>query len=157
MMVISKSRPEIGTKEAVGAYEFTLVPRSMYTTQPRVPWCTSWRGYHVVQSSVELLARKKSLPSNERKRLSAVHRPRPIDAMAEVQSLDKPQQIRNCLHLADHFICRIFEKYGDSDEIRLIFDKYDIPASLTQATFLKRQGQLEGPFLLPDHPIYAHH
>ena len=66
---------------------------------------------------------------------------RPIDAMAEVQSLDKPEQIRNCSHLADHFICRIFEKYGDSDEIRLIFDRSDIPASLKHATRLKRQGQ----------------
>ena len=64
-----------------------------------------------------------------------------IDAMAEVQSLDKPEQIRNCSHLADHFVCRIFEKYGDSDEIRLIFDGYDIPATLKQATRLKRQGQ----------------
>ena len=38
---------------------------------------------------------------------------------------------------------RIFEKYGDSDEIRLIFDRYDIPASLKQVTRLKRQGQLD--------------
>ena len=66
-----------------------------------------------------------------------------IDAMAEVQSLDKPEQIHNCSHLADHFVSRIFEKYGDSDEIRLIFDRYDIPASLRQATRLKRQGQLD--------------
>jgi len=64
-----------------------------------------------------------------------------VDAMAEVQSLDKHKQIRKCLHLADHFICRTFEKYGDSDEIRLTFDRYDIPASLKQATCLKRQGQ----------------
>ena len=42
------------------------------------------------------------------------------DSMAEVQSLDKSEQIRNCSHRADHFDSRIFEKYGDSDEIRLI-------------------------------------
>ena len=60
------------------------------------------------------------------------------DAMAEVQSLDKPEQIRNCSHRADHFVSRIFEKYGDSDEIRLIFDMYDIPASLKQATRLMK-------------------
>ena len=64
-----------------------------------------------------------------------------IDTMAEAQSVDNPEQIRNCSHLADHFICRIFEKYGDSDEIQLIFDRYDIPASLKQATCLKKQGQ----------------
>ena len=60
--------------------------------------------------------------------------------MAEVQSLDKPEWIRSCSHLADHFTCRIFEKYGDSDEIRLIFDRYDLPSSLKEATRRKRQG-----------------
>ena len=64
-----------------------------------------------------------------------------IEEMAEVQSLDKPEQIHNYSHLADHFICRICEKYEDSDEIRLIFDRYDIPASLKQAARQKRQGQ----------------
>ena len=64
-----------------------------------------------------------------------------IEEMAEVQSLDKPEQIHNYSHLADHFICRICEKYEDSDEIRLIFDRYDIPTSLKQATRQKRQGQ----------------
>ena len=56
-----------------------------------------------------------------------------IEEMAEVQSLDKPEQIHNYSHLANHFMCRICEKYEDSDEIRLIFDRYDIPASLKQA------------------------
>ena len=60
------------------------------------------------------------------------------DAMAEVQSLDKSEQIRNCSHRADRFVSRIFEKYGDSDEIRLIFDMYDNPASLKQATRLMK-------------------
>ena len=46
-----------------------------------------------------------------------------VDAMAEVQSLDKPERIRNCSHLADHFISLIFEKYGGSDDTRLIFDR----------------------------------
>ena len=49
--------------------------------------------------------------------------------MAEVQSLDKPKWIRSCSHLADHFTHGIFEKYGDSDEIRLTFDRYDLPSS----------------------------
>lgn len=63
-----------------------------------------------------------------------------IDAMAEVQSLDKPDWIKSCSQLADHFACRIFEKYGDNDEIRLIFDRYDLPSSLKEATRKKRLG-----------------
>ena len=59
----------------------------------------------------------------------------------EEECPEQRMKVRNCSHLADHFVSRIFEKYGDSDEIRLIFDRYDIPASLKQATRLKRQGQ----------------
>jgi hypothetical protein len=40
----------------------------------------------------------------------------------------------------DHFTLRIFEKYQGSDEIRLIFDRYDLPSSLKEATRPKRQG-----------------
>ena len=57
-----------------------------------------------------------------------------IDAPAEVQSLYRPQWIRSCSHCKDRFTCRIFEKYGDSDEIPLIVDRYDLPSSLKEAT-----------------------
>lgn len=63
-----------------------------------------------------------------------------IDGMAEVESLDKPEWIKNCSDLPDHFTRRIFEKYRGSDEIRLIFDRYELPSSLKEATRPKRQG-----------------
>ena len=47
--------------------------------------------------------------------------------MAKVQSLDKPKSLRGCFDVPDHFAYRIFEKYDDSDEVRLIFDRYDLP------------------------------
>ena len=68
--------------------------------------------------------------------------------MAEVQSLDKPDWIKSCSQFADHFACRIFEKYGDNDEIRLIFDGYDLPSSLKEATRKKRLGNHD--------PVYYH-
>ena len=45
------------------------------------------------------------------------------DGMAEVQALDKPDWIKACSHLADHFTASIFEKYRDTDELRLTFDR----------------------------------
>jgi hypothetical protein len=56
-----------------------------------------------------------------------------IDGMAELQCLDKPEWVKNCAQLADHFIATIGQKYR-SDEVRLIFDRYDIPMSLKEAT-----------------------
>ena len=40
----------------------------------------------------------------------------------------------------DHFVNGIEQTYGSLDELPLIFDKYDLPISLKEATTEKRQG-----------------
>ena len=67
-----------------------------------------------------------------------------VDGMAEIQSLDKLEWIKTCKHLAEHFNNRLFSKYDENQEIRLIFDRYDVPSSLKSATRTRRQG-LEDP------------
>jgi len=63
--------------------------------------------------------------------------------MAEVQSLDKSDWIKTCKDVACLFI-----KYNNRQQIRLIFDNYDVLSSLKSATQSKRQGTQE--------PIYYH-
>jgi len=63
-----------------------------------------------------------------------------VDGMAEVKALDKPVWINTCKDLAEHFTTRIFTKYSDMQQIRLIFDRYDTLSSLKSATRSKRQG-----------------
>ena len=48
-----------------------------------------------------------------------------VDAMGEVHCVDKPGWVKNCL--ADHFTNRIFQKFGENEELRLVFDRYDVP------------------------------
>ena len=38
-----------------------------------------------------------------------------VDAMAGLQSINKPDEIKSCAHLADHFINCVLQKYSDSD------------------------------------------
>ena len=68
--------------------------------------------------------------------------------MAEVPSLVKPPGIATCNELAEHFFNQLFNKYNASEEIRLFFDKYDVPMSLKTATRVQRQGKNE--------PVYCH-
>ena len=63
-----------------------------------------------------------------------------VDGMAEVQSLDKPDWIKNCAQQAENFCNRIFQKYSGSDEVRLTFDRYNLLLSLKSATRIRRQG-----------------
>ena len=60
--------------------------------------------------------------------------------MAELQSLDKPDWVKNCAQLAEHFVGKIEQKYGRRDKVCLIFDRYDVSMSLKEATIEKRQG-----------------
>ena len=60
--------------------------------------------------------------------------------MAEVQSLHKPKWIRNCAQLAEHFSNRVMQTHTGSNEVRLIFDRYDLPFSLKAATRVRPQG-----------------
>ena len=46
-----------------------------------------------------------------------------VDAMAEVQALDKPDWIKSCSQLAEHLTMYFFEKYNDCDELRTILDR----------------------------------
>ena len=71
-----------------------------------------------------------------------------LDSMAEVQSLDQPDYIINFIQLANHFTKRILARYGDADEIHLVFDRYDVPNSLKAATRDRRQS---------DQPLVAYH
>lgn len=143
MVLVCKSRPEIDIREAVGTYEFTVVPRSMFAVDGEMLHCSTKSALmsileklpNSVSTSVCNTTFQDTENQEERMRVSV------IDAMAEVQSLDKPEWIRTCSNLADHFTSRIFEKYRYSDEIRLIFDRYDLPSSLKEATRLKRQGE----------------
>ena len=57
-----------------------------------------------------------------------------VDAMATVQSMGKPEWIKNCSQLAEHFISCVFQQYNDDSEVHLIFDRYDFPLSLKSAT-----------------------
>ena len=63
-----------------------------------------------------------------------------IDGMAELQSLDKPHWVSSCEKLAKHFNDCLFHKYRESEEVRLVFDRYDLPSSLKTATRAQRQG-----------------
>ena len=47
-----------------------------------------------------------------------------VDAMVDLQSINAPDEVKSCAHLADHFIKRVLQKYSDSDGVRLIFDRY---------------------------------
>ena len=144
LMMICKSRPEVDIKEAIALYEFSVVPRSLFAPDGTMLHCSCKSALmHILEKltgeSSSEVTRQTSSPNAEVQFKVAI-----VDGMAEIQSLDKPAWIETCKHLAEHFNNRLFSKYDENQEIRLIFDGYDVPSSLKSATRTRRQG-LEDP------------
>ena len=144
LMMICKSRPEVDIKEAIALYEFSVVPRSLFAPDGTMLHCPCKSALmHILEKltgeSSSEVTRQTSSPNAEVQFKVAI-----VDGMAEIQSLDKPEWIKTCKHLAEHFNNRLFSKYDENQEIRLIFDRCDVPSSLKSATRTRRQG-LENP------------
>lgn len=137
MMVICKSRPEIDIKEAVGTYEFSVVPRSMFAADGNMLHCSA---KSALMSILEKLPSDRSVeqaePTDQFANADVHIKVSIVDGMAEVQALEKPDWIKTCSDLANHFIVTIFDKYKEADEIRLIFDRFVIPADIYLVTFV---------------------
>ena len=135
MMVICKSRPE-KLKEAVGVYEFSVVPRSMFAADGNMLHCST---KSALMSILEKLPSDRSVeqaePTDQLANADVQMKVSIVDGMAVVQALDKSDWIKTCSDLADHFTVTVFDKYRDSDEIRLIFDRFVTPADVYLVTF----------------------
>ena len=143
MMVVCQSRPEINLQEAIGMYEFSLVPRSLFAADGTMLHCSTKSALMSLIEKEAPTATSSDVPPD----VSVVGKKVVIaDGMAELQSLDKPAVITTCAHLAEHFSEQFLNKYGDSDELHLVFDRYDVPLSLKSATRVRRQGD--------QHPVY---
>ena len=141
MLVVSKAR-DIDLKQTVGTYEFSIVPRALFAADGSLLHSTSKSD---LMSILENLPQMKEVPQEDNNQSD--HQADPhckrvaiVDAMADLQTLDKPEWIQTCLDLANHFIERHWRKYGEYDEVHLVFDRYDIGESMKASTRERRLG-----------------
>ena len=93
--MVCQRRPDIDMKETIGLYEFALVHKSMFDVmailQKLPPRSRDQRGTDSATTD-NIVSHLKVII---------------IDGMAELQSLDKPDWVKNCAHLAEHFVATI--------------------------------------------------
>ena len=134
LMMVAKSRPEIDIKEAIKQYEFSVVPRYLFAKDGTLLPCSM---KSALMSILDEIGVSLELPASSAPPTKTVA---VVDGMAELQSLDKPKWVNNCEQLAKHFNDCLFHKYRESDKVRLVFDRCDLPSSLKTATRTQRQG-----------------
>lgn len=103
MMMVCKSRYETDIKDTVGQYKFSIVPRLLFAADGTMLHYSSKSNLMNILEKLNDRGNNRSIVSpNEDQVKVAI-----VDGMAEVQLLNKPELIRNCSQLAEHFSNRI--------------------------------------------------
>ena len=150
MLIVARSRPEVNLKEAIGQHEFTSLPRALFAIDGTLlPGTDKSKLMGILeelpnQKTTEADHQPEIVPEDgEQAEDIAEVLPKKvtiIDGMAVVQAMGKPPSIKTCAQWADHFTAVLESKAKDYDEIHLVFDRYDLPTSLKEATRERRQG-----------------
>ena len=148
-LLILKARPEImDISEAIGEYEFTAIPRSLFTSDGllNIPTDKS-----EIMLATEIQA-DTTIPVNN----SEVSKVAVIDGMVEVQSLKKDASVKTCSDLGKLFASKMRKKTSSYDEVRILFDRY-LDNSLKDQTRAKRtKGTPSVIFQITQHGHYTH-
>ena len=135
MMMVCERHPDIYIKEKIGLYEFALIPRSLFAPDGSMLHCSSKSALMTILEKLPSRSPdQRGSDSTTTRTIEPHFKVIIIDGMAELQCLDKPDWVKNCAQLAEHFVATIEQKYGWRDEVRLIFDRYDVTMSLKEAT-----------------------
>ena len=120
-MVASRSRPDIDLPNIFGSYEFSVVPLWLFATDGSL--------YYGKDKSVIAKELREIEPEEieTQEEDSESRNVIIIDVMAIVNKIDiKSESIENCAEFASIFCKRVKNKAYKFDEIRIIFDRYDV-------------------------------
>ncbi len=136
MLIVARSRPEINLKEGIGHHEFTSLPRALLTASGELLPSTD---KSKLMGILEELANKSGVDWQPEDVTNGTVRVPPrkvtvIDGMAVVQAMGKPTWVKTCAQWAEHFTTTLDRKCSDYDEVHLVFDRYNLPTSLKEAT-----------------------
>ena len=135
LIVSARARTTIDIKQALGEYEFSSNPRALFSSTAQLLPCTDKTKLMPV---LEALGNEPS--SANTAQFSHRKRALCLDGMAIVQEIGKPTWIKTCADFGRYFCSIVAQKVRSYEEVHLIFDRYDLPLSLKEATRSRRQG-----------------
>ena len=86
--MVCQTRPEINVKEAVGMYDFTVVPRAFFAAEGSMLHCPNKSALMSLLEKEKPVSNEPVVPQVTRRKVDIV------DGMAALQSLDKRATIR---------------------------------------------------------------
>ena len=134
-MVASRSRPDIDLPNIFGSYEFSVVPLWLFATDGSL--------YYGKDKSVIAKELREFEPEEigMQEEDSESRKVIITDAMAIVNNFDiKSESIENCAEFASILCKRVKNRAFKFDEVRIIFDRYDVKSVKANT----RAGRIEG-------------
>ena len=141
ILIASRSRPEVDLPNILGNYEFSVVPLSLFAPDGSLYYAKD-------KSSIGTERREFQRHENyiEDEAYSESRKATIFDAMSIVNKIDiKGESLENCDEFASKF-CEINFQGRGFDEVKIIFDRYDIKS----LKYNNRAGRNKGamPFTL---------
>ena len=142
MLTVANLRQDVSIEEVISTYELSVVPRSMFSADGQMNHCSD---KSAVMKILETLPNESPVKPFEEKAVaaeceSANFTVAAVDGMTVVQSLDKPNWIKTCKDLSNHFLSELDSKFSQYREVHILFDRYDMDKSLKTATRVHHQA-----------------
>ena len=152
-LIVQQSRPSMieSLSETIGMYEFSVVPRSLFSSDGLLLLPTDKSSFvHEIEAVTVDSAPDTEPSANEARATSNTDTSRTekremvciIDAMAVVQAIKKGPSMIYCSDFAKAFVRNIRKTMSEYDEGRIIFDRY-IEDSLKAQTRGKRSAGID--------------
>ena len=152
ILAASKSQSQIDLPKIFRTNEFSFVPLSIFASDGSLHYAKD-KSVIVTQlreSQPDYTAIEKGEETNSRKVLI-------IDAMTIVNKIDiKTESIENCADFASNFSQRINWQASKFEEVRVIFDRYDVKYLKGNTRFCQSKGFIPVHFKVIDTEIICH-
>ena len=129
LLVASRTRSDIDLPKYLGMYEFSVVPRflftidgTLYQTNDKSVITVERRKSQIVEENEESIEQSSSSSSSSSRTRKVII----FDGMAIVNKINiKKQKIKNCAEFAEQFVNIIKREASGFDELRIVFDWYE--------------------------------
>lgn len=136
-IIASRKRPERDLEKYIGQYEFSVVPRSLFSSDGKLLLGSDKSTVmHRIEDAIHQAANTEA-----GQQVLEVDIPTPMvaifDGMAVVNRIKLGPVVQNCQQFADAFLNIVLDEATNAAEIRIVFDRY-LDDSLKESTREKR-------------------
>ena len=139
-IIASRKRPEMNLEKYIGDFEFSVVPRSLFTSDGKLLLETSKSA--VMHEIKEAAQQTEDSTREQQQEEFAIPKVAIFDGMAVVNKIKLGPAVQNCQQLAQAFMEIVLSQATNAAEIRIVFDRY-LESSLKESTREKRSKNIE--------------